>query len=80
MRNNTNYMETGVLSALELTSNFAKTVLENFYEKSRIPSNRAQGSALRVCPPGGPEGHDAGGSSSNVLRCRASKWAAPPPK
>jgi hypothetical protein len=34
-RNNTNYMETGVLSALELTSNFAKTVLENFYDKSR---------------------------------------------
>ena len=35
MRNNTNYMETGVLSALELTSGFAKTVLQNFYEKSR---------------------------------------------
>ena len=34
-RNNTNYMETGVLSALELTSSFAKTVLENFYSKSR---------------------------------------------
>jgi hypothetical protein len=34
-RNNTNYMETGVLSALELTANFAKTVLENFYDKSR---------------------------------------------
>jgi hypothetical protein len=35
MRNNTNYMETGVLSALELTSTFSKTVLENFYLKSR---------------------------------------------
>jgi hypothetical protein len=35
MRNNTNYMETGVLSALELTANFASTVLENFYMKSR---------------------------------------------
>jgi hypothetical protein len=34
MRNNTNYMETGVLSALELTANFSKTVLENFYKKS----------------------------------------------
>ena len=34
MRNNTNYMETGVLSALELTANFSKTVLQNFYEKS----------------------------------------------
>ncbi len=35
MRNNTNYMETGVLSALDLTSGFSKTVLENFYDKSR---------------------------------------------
>ncbi len=35
MRNNTNYMETGVLSALELTAGFPKVVLENFYEKSR---------------------------------------------
>jgi hypothetical protein len=35
MRNNTNYSETGVLSALELTSAFPKTVLENFYMKSR---------------------------------------------
>jgi hypothetical protein len=35
MRNNTNYMETGVLSALELTAGFSQTVLENFYMKSR---------------------------------------------
>ena len=35
MRNNTNYMETGVLSALQLTSSFPKVVLENFYQKSR---------------------------------------------
>jgi hypothetical protein len=35
MRNNTNYMETGVLSALELTASISKTVLENFYLKSR---------------------------------------------
>ena len=34
MRNNTNYMETGVLSALELTASLSKTVLENFYDKS----------------------------------------------
>lgn len=34
MRDNTNYMETGVLSALELTSAFSKTVLEDFYKKS----------------------------------------------
>lgn len=35
MRNNTNYMETGVLSGLQLTSTFPKVVLENFYLKSK---------------------------------------------
>jgi hypothetical protein len=35
MRNNTNYMETGVLSALQLTASFPKVILENFYQKSR---------------------------------------------
>jgi hypothetical protein len=35
IRNNTNYMETGVLSALQLTSKFPRVVLENFYRKSR---------------------------------------------
>lgn len=35
MRNNTNYMQTGVLSALQLTSSFPKVILENFYRKSR---------------------------------------------
>jgi hypothetical protein len=35
LRNNTNYMETGVLSALQLTAAFPQVVLENFYRKSR---------------------------------------------
>ena len=35
MRNNTNYMQTGVLLGLQLTSTFPKLVLENFYVKSR---------------------------------------------
>ena len=35
MRNNTNYQETGVLSALQLTSAFPQVVLENFYRKSQ---------------------------------------------
>ena len=35
LRNNTNYMQTGVLSALQLTSEFPKVVLENFYIKNR---------------------------------------------
>ena len=35
MRNNTNYGETGVLSALQLTAAFPQIILENFYKKSR---------------------------------------------
>ncbi|MCJ7630718.1 MAG: hypothetical protein MUO50_20260, partial [Longimicrobiales bacterium] len=34
-RNNVNYMETGVLSSLQLTAGFPELVLENFYIKSR---------------------------------------------
>ncbi len=34
MRNNTNYMETGVITALQLASSFPKVLLENFYKKS----------------------------------------------
>jgi Zinc carboxypeptidase len=35
MRNNTNFMQTGVLTALQFTSAFPKIVLENFYLKNR---------------------------------------------
>ncbi len=35
MRNNTNYAETGVLSALELTASMPGNLLENFYLKGR---------------------------------------------
>src|SRR5215471_20088946 len=34
-RDNTNYMETGVLSGLQLTSMFPNLVLENFYTKTQ---------------------------------------------
>jgi hypothetical protein len=34
-RNNTNYMQTGVLSALQLTSMFPQLVVQNFYVKTR---------------------------------------------
>jgi hypothetical protein len=34
-RNNANYMQTGVLSALQLTAMFPELVLENFYVKTR---------------------------------------------
>jgi hypothetical protein len=35
MRNNTNYAETGVLTALQLTSQFPQVILENFWIKSK---------------------------------------------
>jgi hypothetical protein len=35
MRDNTNYMETALLTGLQQTSMFPQTVLENFYKKSR---------------------------------------------
>ena len=38
-RNNTNYMQTGVLSALQLTAMFPNLVLENFYVKTRNSLN-----------------------------------------
>ncbi len=35
MRDNINYMETGVLTEMQLASGFPKIILENFYQKSR---------------------------------------------
>lgn len=57
MRDNTNYMETGVLSALELTSDFSKTVLQDFYEKSRnsIESGKKDAPFGYVLPAGQPD-------------------------
>ncbi|MBZ5620857.1 MAG: hypothetical protein LAQ69_19330 [Acidobacteriia bacterium] len=57
MRNNTNFMETGVLSALELTAGFSKTVLENFYDKSRnsIESGKTEAPFGYVLPAGQPD-------------------------
>lgn len=39
MRNNTNYMQTAVLTALQLTAEFPRVVLENFYVKNRNAVN-----------------------------------------
>ena len=57
LRNNTNYMQTGVLSALELTSAFPRVVLENFYRKSRnsIEAGRKEAPFGYVIPAGGPD-------------------------
>jgi hypothetical protein len=52
-RNNTNYMETGVLSALQLTSMFPNLVVENFYRKTQnsIDAGRTQPPYGYVIPP-----------------------------
>jgi hypothetical protein len=51
-RNNTNYMQTGVLSALQLTSMFPQLVLENFYVKTRnsLDAGSAQAPYAYVFP------------------------------
>ena len=43
-RNNTNYMQTGVLSGLQLTASFPNLVVENFHQKTKnsIESGRTQ--------------------------------------
>lgn len=48
-RNNTNYMETGVLSSLQLTSMFPNLILENFYTKTR--------NSLTATDDGGPQAY-----------------------
>jgi hypothetical protein len=54
LRNNTNYGETGVLTALQYTSQFPKVILENFYVKSRnsIETGRKEAVAGYVIPAG----------------------------
>jgi hypothetical protein len=54
LRNNTNYSETGVLTALQYTSTFPKIILENFYQKSRnsIDAARKDAVAGYVIPAG----------------------------
>jgi len=46
LRNNTNYGETGVLTALQYTSTFPKIILENFYQKSRNSIDAARKDAV----------------------------------
>src|SRR6185436_6243457 len=54
LRNNTNYGETGVLTALQYTSQFPKIILENFYVKSRnsMETGRKETVAGYVIPAG----------------------------
>ncbi len=53
MRDNTNYMETAMLTALQLTSMFPDQILENFYKKSRdsVEAGRAKAPYAFVVPP-----------------------------
>ena len=69
MRNNTNYMETGVLSALQLTASFPKVILENFYRKSRnaIESGKKDAPFAYVIP-GGQRDMTRVASMINLLR------------
>ena len=52
LRNNTNYGETGVITALQYTSQFPKIILENFYVKSRnsVETGRKETVAGYVIP------------------------------
>ncbi|HEY8549794.1 MAG TPA: hypothetical protein VIL35_07575, partial [Vicinamibacterales bacterium] len=54
MRNNTNFMQTGVLTALQFTAAFPSVVLENFYLKSRnsLRSGRSEKPHGYVIPEG----------------------------
>ena len=54
LRNNTNYGQTGVITALQYTSQFPKIILENFYVKSRnsIETGRKETVAGYVIPGG----------------------------
>ena len=57
-RNNTNYMETGVLSGLQLTAMFPNLVVENFYRKTQnsIESGKKEAPYGYVIP--AAAGHD----------------------
>jgi hypothetical protein len=54
LRNNTNYGETGVLTALQYTAAFPNVILENFYQKSRnsINAGRTEAVAGFIIPAG----------------------------
>jgi hypothetical protein len=57
IRNNVNYGQTAVLSALQLTSRFPQVVLENFYRKSRnaIEAGAKNAPHAFVIPAGQPD-------------------------
>ena len=63
IRNSINYAQTGLLTALELTSKFPAMVVENFYRKSANGVAAGSGKPPHgFVIPAGPAGPDAGGS------------------
>lgn len=54
MRNNTNYMQTAVITALQYASSFPEVIVENFYRKSRnsVESGRKDAPYAYVVPAG----------------------------
>ena len=79
IRNSINYAQTGLLTALELTSKFPAMVVENFYKKSANAVKRGAGQgAARVRDPRGTERSDAGRSRGQpAFAARPSKCIAP---
>ena len=64
LRNNTNYGETGVLTALQYTSQFPKIILENFYVKSRNSMETGRKETVAgLRDPRGSARHDARGAA-----------------
>jgi hypothetical protein len=57
MRDNTNYMETAMLTGLQLTSMFPQVILENFYKKSQdsIDAGRTQAPYAYIIPGDQPD-------------------------
>lgn len=69
MRNNTNYMETGVLSALQLASSFPKVILENYYQKTLNSISQGEKSAPHAyIIPGGQRDRTRIAMLVNLLR------------
>jgi hypothetical protein len=69
MRDNTNYMETAMLTALQLTSMFPDQILENFYRKSRdsVEAGRAKAPYAFIVP-GGQSDMTRAALMVNILR------------
>ncbi len=71
-RDNTNYMETGVLSGLQLTSMIPNIVIENFYKKTQHSIDDGKTNApYGYVIPAGPKDMTRAAALVNVLRAQA---------